>query len=129
MPPDEMETEAQKTEVAMYSHICGATWLDTDEYQEMLLRAELKLIGRRSYYTGKKLSPEHAKIEIRFACDNVPRVYGVDARSYEETWAKFGEEIERNGMGHYSKVVLFVARKTSELHDRGKANAISKTGI
>ncbi len=125
MPTDEMETEAQKTEVAVYSHICGATWLDTGEYQEMLLRAEFKPIWRRCYYAGKKLSPEHAKTEIRFACENAPRIYGVDARSYEETWARFGEEIERNGMGHYSKVVLFVAQKASELHDRGKSNVTS----
>ena len=60
--------------------------------------------------------------EIRFASENVPRVYGVDARSYEETWARFGEDIERNGMGHYSKVVLFVARKASEAHDREGRN-------
>jgi ubiquinone/menaquinone biosynthesis C-methylase UbiE len=122
MPPDEMETEAQKIEVAVFSHICGATWLDTGEYQEMLLRAELKPIWRRCYYTGKKLSPEHTETEIRFASENVPRVYGVDARSYEETWARFGEDIERNGMGHYSKVVLFVARKASEGHDREGRN-------
>lgn len=129
MPPDEMETEAKKIEVAVFSHICDATWLGTGEYQEMLLRAGLKLTGRRSYYTGKKLSPEHAKIEIRFACENVSSIYGVDARSFQETWATFGEEIERNGMGHYSKVVLFIAQKTSEVHDHGESNVSRRTGI
>jgi ubiquinone/menaquinone biosynthesis C-methylase UbiE len=122
MPPDEMETEAQKIEVAVFSYICGAMWLDTGEYQEMLVRAGLKLAGRRSYYTGKKLSPEHARIEIRFACENVPKIYGVSTASFEETWTKFGKDIEQHGMGHYSKVVLFVAQKTSDVRDRGESN-------
>ena len=125
MPPDEMETEAQKTEVAVYSYICGATWLDTGEYQEMLSRARLKLIGTRSYYTGKKISPEHAEIEIRFACENVPRIYGINALPFEGTWREFGKHIQRHGMGHYSKVVLFVAEKASEPHDHGESNVTS----
>jgi ubiquinone/menaquinone biosynthesis C-methylase UbiE len=122
MPPDEMETEAQKIEVALFSHICDATWLRTEEYESMLSRAGLKPTGKTSYYTGKKLSPEHAKIEIRFASDNVPSIYAVSTPSFEEVWAKFGKRIGQHGMGHYSKVVLFVAQKTSEVHDRGESN-------
>jgi ubiquinone/menaquinone biosynthesis C-methylase UbiE len=116
MPSDEMETEAQRIEVALFSYISGATWLRTEEYESMLSRAGLKSTTKRSYYTGKKLTPEHAKIEIRFACDNVPTIYGISTPPFEKVWAEFGKRIEQHGLGHYSKVVLFIAEKAG----RGK---------
>jgi cyclopropane fatty-acyl-phospholipid synthase-like methyltransferase len=114
MPPEEMETAAQKIEVALFSYICDATWLSTEEYEKMLERAEFKLIKKRSYYTGKKLSSEQAKAEIRFACKNAPTIYGIDTPSFEEVWTRFGQEIEENGLGHYSKVILMIAQKVTE---------------
>ena len=115
MPPEEMETEAQKIEVALFSYICDATWLSTEEYEEMLERAGFNLIRKRSYYTGKKLSPEQAKAEIRFACKNVPKIYGINTTPFEDVWAKFGQDIEKNGLGHYSKVVLMITQKVREV--------------
>ena len=126
MPPDEMETEAQKIEVALFSHVCGATWLSTGEYGELLRRAGLTLTARRSYYTGKKLSPEYAKIEIRFACQNVPEIYGVKTLSFQEAWARFGKDIEENGMGHYSRVVLFLAEKTGDIRRPGLSPSVTQ---
>jgi SAM-dependent methyltransferase len=114
MPPKEMETVAQKIEAALFSYICDATWLSTKEYEKMMERAEFKLIRKRSYYTGKKLSPEQAKAEIRFACKNVPKIYGINTPPFEEVWARFGQEIEENGLGHYSKVVLMITQKVRE---------------
>jgi len=49
--------------------------------------------------------------EIRFACDNVPEIYGVETPSFEEIWERFGTDIEKNGLGHSSKVILFIAQK------------------
>jgi len=114
MPPEEMETEAQKIEVALFSYICDATWLSTKEYEEMLERAGFNLIRKRSYYTGKKLSPEQAEAEIRFACKNVPKIYGINTPPFEDVWARFGQDIEKNGLGHYSKVVLMITQKVRE---------------
>jgi len=111
MPPEEMETEAQKIEVALFSYICDATWLSAKEYERMLESAKFKLIRKRSYYTGKKLSPEQAKAEIRFACNNVPKIYGINTPSFEEVWDRFGQNIEGNGLSHYSKVVLMIAQR------------------
>jgi hypothetical protein len=115
MPPEEMETQAQKIEVALFSYICNATWLTAREYEEMLHKANFRLISKRTYYTGKKLSPEQAKAEIRFACKNVPKIYGINTRSFEEVWARFGQEIEKNGLGHYSKVLLLIAERVDRL--------------
>jgi ubiquinone/menaquinone biosynthesis C-methylase UbiE len=111
MPPDEMETQAQGLEVALYSYICGATWLSVDEYEHMLNAGKLLLMGKKKYCTGKKLTPEQAKTEIKFACGQVPKIYGIQTPSFEDTWRKFGKDIERYGLGHYSRVVSFCARK------------------
>ncbi len=111
MPPEEMETEAQKIEVALFSYICNATWLSISEYEGMLDKAGFIPVKRKTYYTGKKLTPEQAQAEIRFAIKYDPKIYGITTPSFEEVWAQFGQRIEKNGLGHYSKVVLIVARK------------------
>jgi ubiquinone/menaquinone biosynthesis C-methylase UbiE len=111
MPPDEMETEAQKIEVALFSYVCNATWLKSSEYEGMLQQAGFLLLDRKRYYTGKKLTTEQAKREIRFAVKNDPKIYGITTPSFEEVWAEFGPRIEKHGLGHYSKVVLMIARK------------------
>ncbi len=111
LPVDEMETAAQKIEVALYSFICNATWLKRKEYIHMLENAELTLVQEKSYTTGKKLTPEQARCEIRFACENAPKIYGVKTRSFQEVWSKFGKEIELNGCGHLAKVKLMIAHK------------------
>lgn len=115
MPPEEMETQAQKIEVALFSYICDATWLSAKEYEHILDQAKFRLTNKKSYYTGKKLTPEQAKAEIRFACKNDPKIYGIDTPSIEQVWAKFGQEIVENGLGHYSKVLLMVAKKVGEV--------------
>ncbi len=111
MPPEEMETEAQKAEVALYSYICGATWLTGREYEDMLRRAGFELTEKRSYYTGKKLTPDQARVEIKFACDNVLQIYGIETRPFEEVWDRYGQAIADNGLGCHSKVVSVVTQK------------------
>jgi len=115
MPPEEMETQAQKIEVALFSYICDATWLSAKEYERCLSEAELRLIRKKRYYTSKKLTPEQAKAEIRFACKTDPKIYGIKTPSFEQVWSKFGQQIEKNGLGHYSKVVLMIAQKAGEV--------------
>jgi len=114
MPPDQMETQAQKIEVALFSYICDATWLNLKEYEKLLERSKFRLISRKIYYTGKKLTSEQAKREIIFACKEAPKIYSIKARSFDETWDRFGKDIEKYGLGHYSRVVLQVAKKIGE---------------
>jgi ubiquinone/menaquinone biosynthesis C-methylase UbiE len=111
MPPEEMETEAQRIEVALFSYLCNATWLSVAEYERMLEDAGFMLVRKETYYTGKKLTAEQAKSEIKFAVKNDPKIYGIATPSFEEAWAEFGQRIEKHGLGHYSKVVLMIAGK------------------
>jgi ubiquinone/menaquinone biosynthesis C-methylase UbiE len=112
MPPDEMETEAQRNEVALFSYICDATWLNSKEYEAVLRKAGFILVEKKHYYTGKKLTADQAKAEVKFAVDTDPKIYGVATQPFEKVWAKFGKQIEEHGLGHYSKVVLMIARKS-----------------
>ncbi len=111
MPVDEMETKAQKIEVALYSYICRATWLKRQEYIKMLEKAGFVLLREKSYKTGKKLTSEQARYEIRYACDNVPKIYGIVTPSFEDVWNEFGSAIEENGVGQVSKVLLMITQK------------------
>lgn len=111
-PPEEAETEAQRIEDEVFSWLCGATWLPASDYERMLTDNGFCLMTRKTYRTGKKLNIEQAKEEIRFACKNVPRIYGVKTPSFDEVWARFGSRIERHGMGHYSKVVLMISQNS-----------------
>lgn len=111
MPVDEMETKAQKIEVALYSYICRATWLKRQAYIEMLEKAGFILLREERYETGKKLTSEQARYEIRYACDSVPKIYGIVTPSFEDVWNEFGNAIEEHGVGHVSKVLLMITQK------------------
>lgn len=111
MPPEEMETAAQKLEVRVFSYTCGAIWLSFRDYSDMLRKAGLRPVSKENYYTGKKLTAGQARQEIIFACQNVPTIYGIKTPPFERIWELFGKEIEQEGLGHYSKVTLIRAKK------------------
>ena len=116
MPPEESETRAQELEVALFSYLCDCTWLAAREYERVLEKEGFKLLRKERYYTAKKLTAAQAAEEVRLACDNVPKTYGVRAASFEEVWSKFGADIEKHGLGHYSKVALYVSREVGKGH-------------
>lgn len=112
MPPEEMESRAQQLEIQVFSYTCGATWLSAQVYEKMLSDAGFSLVGKEPYYTGRKLTPSQAREYIQFACQNVPKIYGIPAAPFEEVWRKFGKDIEKEGLGYCSKVVLFRSQNT-----------------
>lgn len=114
MLADQAETEAQKLEIELFSWLCNATWLSAEEYEKMLADNGFKLIRKSAYVTGKKLTPAQAEEEISFACENLPRIYGIKTPSFDEAWKRFGSLIQKHGMGHYSKVSAWIARKDSK---------------
>lgn len=111
MPPEEMETKAQKTEVAIFSYICNSTWLSKKEYMSFLRAVGFKLSKTKVFRTGKKLSPSQAKQEVRFACKETAEIFNMKTRSFEEVWKKFGGNIEKHGLGLHSKTLLVIAQK------------------
>jgi SAM-dependent methyltransferase len=108
MPSDEAETPAQQNEIEVFSWICDATWLTRAEYMDMISCSGLALEYGKVFRTEKKLDVGQAKEEMAFACDNVPVIYGRPARGFDEAWGRFGDSITEHGMGHYSRLELFV---------------------
>jgi len=111
MPSDKAETLAQALEVEVFSYICDATWLKEAEYVRIAESRGLVVQSKRVFKTGKKLTLEQARQEMAYAVENVPRLYGRNARSFDDAWNKYRERIRLNGLGHYSRVELFVARR------------------
>jgi len=115
MPPEEMETDAQRLEVALFDYVCGARYLSSKEYEVVVRKAKFKLIGKKSYYTGMKFTSQQAKCEIRYSIKTAPRILGGKTPCFEEVWARFGQGIEKDGLGCYSKVVLMIAQKAGDV--------------
>ena len=111
MPSDRAETPAQALEVEVFSFICDATWLKETEYVRIAESRGLVVQSKRVFKTGKKLTLEQARQEIAYAVENVPRLYGRNARSFDDAWNRYRERIRQNGLGHYSRVELFVTRR------------------
>ena len=111
MPSDEAETMAQRNEIEVFSWICDATWLTRAEYMELISGSGLDFVYSKVFRTGKKLNAEQAREEMRFACENVPAIYGRPARGFDEAWERFGDGVTEHGMGHYSRLELFVTSK------------------
>jgi ubiquinone/menaquinone biosynthesis C-methylase UbiE len=108
MPSDEAETPAQRNEIDVFSWICDATWLTRAEYLSLISGSGLAFEYSKVFRTGKKLTVDQAREEIEFACENVPTIYGRPACGFDEAWDRFGDRITEHGMGHYSRLELFV---------------------
>ena len=111
-PPEEAETPAQRLECETYSYACGATWLPAIRCQEFLRGAGFTLLKRETLYTGKKLRAPQAMQQIGSAINDA-KTHDVEALPFDKVWKRFGAEIEKEGLGHCSRVVLMIARKNA----------------
>ena len=111
MPADKVETPAQALEIEVFSYICDATWLKEAEYRRIAESRGLVVQSLKVFKTGRKLTLGQARQEIEYATNNVPRLFGCVTKSFENVWDTYKERIRLNGLGHYSRVELFITRK------------------
>jgi ubiquinone/menaquinone biosynthesis C-methylase UbiE len=111
MPPEEAETTAQELECAFRSYSVGATWLPAIKYQEFLRGAGFTLLKREVLGTGKRLSAAQIMPEMERECKTAKKTWGIEAKPFEDVWAKYGGSVEKNGIGRCSRLVLMIARK------------------
>lgn len=112
IPPEEAETVAQRLECETYSYACGLTWLPAIRYQEYLRGAGFSLVKRVTFYTGKKLDGAQAKQQLESTIEKTKSLE-VEALTIDEVWERYGADIEKEGLGHCSRVVLMIARKNA----------------
>jgi ubiquinone/menaquinone biosynthesis C-methylase UbiE len=112
IPPEEAETTAQRLECETYSYACGLTWLPAIKYQEYLRGAGFSLVKRETFYTGKKLDAAQARQHLESMIEKA-KFLEVEALPLDEVWKRYGVEIEKEGLGHFSRVVLMIARKNA----------------
>ncbi len=110
-PPEDMETEAQRIAVQVEGKVFGAKSLSKKFYGDIFKDNNVVLKEVRSYYTGKKLTPNQAKIELKEGIEIARKVYGKDVPDFQDVWHKYGNKIENFGYGMYSKTVILVGEK------------------
>ncbi|MCK4455945.1 MAG: methyltransferase domain-containing protein [Thermoplasmata archaeon] len=92
----------------------GAVFPPPEFLRDQLRENGLEMDEELLLVPGRKLTATQAKEEISFACERTPVIfqeYGVRTRGFEEVWNRFGLEIERVGLAHYSRISCIVARK------------------
>jgi ubiquinone/menaquinone biosynthesis C-methylase UbiE len=92
----------------------GAIFPPPEFLRERMRENGLEMVEELPLVPGRKLTARQAKEEIRFACERSPVIFqkhGVRTRDFEEVWGRFGPEIERVGLAHYSRILCLIARK------------------
>jgi len=111
MPTGEMETNAQKLEIDLFKYMCNAVYLSNKKYDQMLKKANFKLIKKLNYYSGIKFTPEQAEKEIKYTLNDNRNSCGIKRPTFKQVWDKFGDKIEKFGVGCYSKITLLITKK------------------
>lgn len=72
---------------------------------------QLEMIGVKTYTTGRKMTAEQTKKELRDGIEIAGDIYNRDPPNFEEVWRRYGPIIERHGYGMYSKITVFVGKE------------------
>lgn len=110
-PPEEMETEDQKTAVALEGEVFGAKSLPKGFYSSIFKANNVTLTGSEAYFTRKKMTAAQTEVEIKDGIEIARRIYCRRVPAFGEVWRRFGKSIETYGYGMYSKVVAIIGRK------------------
>jgi ubiquinone/menaquinone biosynthesis C-methylase UbiE len=92
----------------------GCTFLSENYYREIIEGLGLRLLNSVIFQFPKKMTPEQAREELEFACNEAPKIYapfGVDAISFQDLWKQFGDRIEKHGVAYWSRLRVLVFRK------------------
>lgn len=111
-PPEDMDQESLRIAVEVEGDVFGAKSLPKGFYIDIFQENNVHINNISSFYTGKKLIVRQAQNEIREGLEIVKRVYKLPVQSFTEVWSKYGELVEKQGYGMYSKIIVIQARKS-----------------
>jgi ubiquinone/menaquinone biosynthesis C-methylase UbiE len=83
-------------------------------YVSILESAGCFLIEQFSLKTYKKLTENQARQEIKFACEEAPKIfseYGVEARPFQKVWEEFKPRIRKYGLGFWPEFNVLIFKK------------------
>jgi ubiquinone/menaquinone biosynthesis C-methylase UbiE len=116
-PPEDMETEDQRSAVKLEGEIFGAESMSKKFYIDIFRENNVVLRETRAYLTNKKLTASQAKIELREGTEIARKIYGKKISPFKEVWDKHGKDIETFGYGMYSKIIMLIAEKLGVKRD------------
>ncbi len=97
----------------------NAIFLQREDYLQMFEEAGMSLVEEFVLKLGRKMTAAQAKEELRFACEEAPKIFtefGVSAVDFDELWAEFGQRITEHGMAYWSQIrVLILSRGNTSL--------------
>ena len=111
MPPKEMETPAQQLDVRIQEYIGQAKWFPRRFYVDLLRTEGIKVLKSKEFYTGRKLTASQAKQLLYERCAASPKIYSAETPKFNKVWNLFGHDIQKYGLGYYSKVVVVIGQK------------------
>lgn len=112
-PPEDAETEDQRIAIEVEGKVFGAKSMPKEFYSNIFEANNVVLKKMGTYYTGKKLSAEQAKTELKEGIEIAEKVYGKNIPPFKKVWDTHGRKIEAVGYGMYSKVVMLIGEKAT----------------
>jgi ubiquinone/menaquinone biosynthesis C-methylase UbiE len=91
-----------------------AVFYPKEFYVQELETLGVSIVAEKWFHTHKKMTAKQAEEELRFACDEPPKIfsdYNVTTVPFDELWDKFGSRIETHGMAYYSDLCVLIGRK------------------
>ena len=92
----------------------NAVFYSPSYYIDILESLGFQLIEKFALGTYKKMTECQAKEEIKFACNETPKIFSefhIKAKSFREVWKKFKPRIKEYGMGYWPEFLVLIFRK------------------
>ena len=89
----------------------NAVFLEKEDYSRSFEKVNIHPVEEFEYTLRRKMTVKQAKEELRFACEEAPRIFSsfrVEAISFDDLWDKFGERIEADGLAYWSKIRILI---------------------
>ncbi len=84
-------------------------------YLDLFSKNGIELEEEKWFYSRKKLTADQARVELEFACEETPKYFkqfGINCKSFNEVWEKFGERVKELGLAYYSDICILIGKKS-----------------
>jgi len=89
----------------------NAVFFEEEYYSRSFEKVDFHPVEEFELTLQRKMTAKQAKEELRFACEEAPRIFsnfGVQAVTFTDLWEKFGERIEADGLAYWSNIRIII---------------------